>query len=53
MRQYDRNGDGRVDFSEFQRYVAAKEAAISRAFAALDLDRDGKVTDAEVTVAMR
>ena len=53
LRQYDVNGDGRVDFGEFQRYLAAKEAAIRRAFSALDLDHDGTVTAEEVAVAMR
>ena len=53
MRQYDVNGDGKVDFGEFRRYVAAKEDAIRRAFSALDSDRDGEVTEAEITTAMR
>ena len=53
MRQYDANGDGTVDFGEFRRYVAAKEAAVRRAFAALDTDHDGEVSEAEITAAMR
>ena len=53
MRQYDANRDGSVDFGEFRRYVAAKEAAIRAAFAALDVDSDGEVSQAELTTAMR
>jgi len=53
MRQYDANRDGSVDFGEFRRYVAAKEAAIRAAFAALDVDADGEVSQAELTMAMR
>ena len=53
MRQYDANRDGSVDFGEFRRYVAAKEAAIRRAFVSLDVDHDGEVSEAELTAAMR
>jgi len=53
MRQYDANRDGSVDFGEFRRYVAAKEAAIRAAFGALDVDADGEVSQAELTTAMR
>lgn len=32
LRQYDRDGDGTVDYGEFKAYVLRKEAAMQRAF---------------------
>lgn len=53
MAQFDTNGDGQVDRSEFQNYIALQEANIVKAFRALDVGRNGMVDDKELLQAMR
>ncbi|BDA49691.1 Calcium-binding mitochondrial carrier protein SCaMC-1 [Coccomyxa sp. Obi] len=52
FRQYDTDGDGAVNESEFRHYVQRKEAAMRRAFRSLDRDQDGAITTEELQKAL-
>ena len=47
-RQYDRDGDGSVDWEEFRQYVVRKERLVQRTFRKLDEDGDGSVSPEEL-----
>lgn len=53
MAQFDTNGDGQVDSSEFQNYIAMQEKSILEAFSELDANQNGEVDDEELLRAMR
>ena len=47
-RQYDKDGDGSVDWEEFRQYVVRKERLVQRTFRKLDEDGDGSVSPEEL-----
>ena len=48
LQQYDRDGDGRIDWAEFHAYVARKERVVQRTFAKLDADGSGEISADEL-----
>lgn len=47
-RQYDKNGDGAIDWEEFRQYVVRKERLVQLTFQKLDEDGSGSVTPEEL-----
>lgn len=52
LQQYDKDGDGEIDFSEFSRYVGTKVASVRRAFESMDTDGNGQLDAEEVRRAV-
>ena len=48
LKQYDRDGDGRIDWGEFHAYVARKERVVKRTFRQLDADGSGNISPDEL-----
>jgi Ca2+-binding EF-hand superfamily protein len=48
----DSNHDGRIDYSEFRRYMDAKELELYKVFQAIDSSRDGSLQPEEIRIAL-
>jgi hypothetical protein len=48
LKQYDKDGDGRIDWGEFHAYVARKERVVKRTFRQLDADGNGSISPDEL-----
>ena len=48
----DSNHDGRIDYSEFRRYMDAKELELYKVFQAIDSSRDGSLQPEELRIAL-
>ena len=48
LKQYDGNGDKRIDFAEFKAYVVAKEKRVQHAFSQIDTDGSGAISIEEL-----
>lgn len=53
MKQFDTNGDGQVDSSEFHNYINLQEKNVLKAFTELDANQSGNVDEQELLRAMR
>ena len=51
LQQYDRNGDGHIDWAEYHAYVARKERVVQRTFQKLDADGSGEISADELVCA--
>ena len=48
LKQYDGNGDKKIDFAEFKAYVVAKEKRVQHAFSQIDTDGSGTISIEEL-----